>query len=120
MAISANVWNNVKEMSVAHVFVLAVMDPLANVKNATVQRIVVLQQSIVAMVSYSMLTVNPLVIVFAQLTVVNCTCGPSCGCGDQCKGGCCPRVCQECDGSTCKCEKDKCVCDKTSCCAVDS
>ena len=57
-----------KRMGVAHVFVLAVMDPLANVTrtNATVQRIVVLQQSIVAMVSYSMLTVNPLIIVFAQ------------------------------------------------------
>ena len=55
-----------EKMSVAHVFVLAVVDPLANVTrtDATVQRIVVLQQSIVAMVSYSMLTVNPLIIFF--------------------------------------------------------
>ena len=103
-------------MDVAHVFVLAVKDPLANVTNATVQRNVVLQQSIVAMVSYFMFAVNPLIIVFAQLTVANCACGPSCGCGDQCKGGCCPCV----YGSTCKCEKDKCFCDKTSCCAVES
>ena len=64
MAISANVWKNVMErMDVAYVFVLAVMDPLAHVTRtiATVQRNVVLQQSVVA----SVFTINPLIF-FAQ------------------------------------------------------
>ena len=57
------------------------------------------------------------VLLFAFLTA-NCQCGPSCGCGDKCKGtaaGCCPCICQGCDGSACKCEKDKCFCDKSCC-----
>ena len=52
-----------ERMDVAYVFVLAVMDPLAHVTRtiATVQRNVVLQQSVVA----SVFTVNPLIF-FAQ------------------------------------------------------
>ena len=45
-------------------------------------------------------------------------CGPSCACGDKCKGtaaGCCPCICQGCDGTACKCDKGKCFCDKDCC-----
>ena len=108
---------------VVTVSVKGAMDLIANVKvtTACVTRHVV--QSPVAMVSqfcnvwyinhYTSLT----------FTVADCACGPSCTCGDKCKGsaaGCCCRcVCKMCDGSDCKCESDNCLCDK-ACCAKSS
>ena len=65
-------------MVIAHTFVPVVMDP-----------------PIVAMVSYSAwLAMLPLTLDIVLIcTIVNCVCGPTCHCGDQCKGGtaeCCP------------------------------
>ena len=51
-----------------------------------------------------------------SLSPADCACGPSCKCTSDCKGSCCPCICQGCDGSPCKCG-DKCKCHKASeCC----
>ena len=121
-SVNVTMVTNVKgKTGAAYAFVSDVTDQLANVIKTSVFALtkqLVAQPNVLAVSSLTTTCIHKLI---AHIdTLVNCCCGPSCACGDVpvCKGkeGCCPCICQGCDGSACKCEKGKCFCDK-NCCA---
>jgi len=116
VAMRASVAISVKAplVDVAFACVLVVMDPHASVKRTSVS---VLKDAVNVLAMVSVLLLSRYNVHFPLFSIANCQCGPSCVCGDKCKGdaaGCCSCICQGCDGSSCKCTI--CFCDK-GCCA---